>query len=102
MKSKFRVCEIWALNLATMVKKFSLSEVFIIAKEEGIKNAYQSDTMNSNNNGHEVEVAIDLLNIAITFQAIPNLVLTTSINAFEPIAHFYVEMPESPTTPTNN
>jgi len=50
-----------------MVGKFGMNEVFIIAKEEGIENAYQSNTMNSNNNGYEAKVAIDLLNIAITF-----------------------------------
>ncbi len=34
------VCRIWLLNLATMVGKFALSEVFTIVKEEGAKDAY--------------------------------------------------------------
>jgi hypothetical protein len=55
--------------------------------------------MNSSNNGDEVEVAINLSNIASTFKVVPNLALTTSINAFEPIVRFYVEMPQNPTTP---
>jgi hypothetical protein len=37
IKSKFRVCKIWPLNLVTMVGKFSPNEVFTIAKEEGKK-----------------------------------------------------------------
>jgi hypothetical protein len=40
IKSRFRVCRIWPLNLATMVGKFALSEVFTIVKEEGAENAY--------------------------------------------------------------
>jgi len=43
-----------------------------------------------------------LLNITNTFQAILNLAPTTSTNAFEFVVHFYVEMPQSPTTQTNN
>jgi len=42
------------------------------------------------------------LNITNTFQAILNLAPTTSTNAFEFVVHFYVEMPQSPTTQTNN
>jgi hypothetical protein len=38
IKLGFMVYWIWPLNLATMVGKFGLSEVFIGAKEEGAKN----------------------------------------------------------------
>jgi hypothetical protein len=43
-----------------------------------------------------------LFNIASIFQSILSLASTTSTNAFEHIARFYVEMPQSPTTPANN
>jgi hypothetical protein len=84
IKSRFMVCRIWPLNLATMVGKFALSEVFTIVKEEGVENAYQSNATNFSNSGDKVEVAIDLLNITNIFQAIPNLAPTTSTNASEP------------------
>jgi len=85
-----------------MFGKFVLSEVFTIIKEEGAENAYQSNATNFSNSGDKVEVAIDLLNITNIFQAILNLAPTTSTNASEPDIFFYVEMPQSPTTPTNN
>jgi hypothetical protein len=40
IKSRFKVYEIWLLNLATMVEKFNPNEVFITTKEEGSENAY--------------------------------------------------------------
>jgi hypothetical protein len=85
-----------------MVGKFGPSEVFIVVEKEGAINAYQLDATDSNNNRDEIEATINLLNIASIFQAILNLVPTTSTNAFEPIVCFYVEMPQNPTTPTNN
>jgi hypothetical protein len=62
----FRVCGIWPLNPTIMVGNFDPNEVFIVAKD-GEENAYQLDATNSNNSGDEVEVAINLLNIANTF-----------------------------------
>jgi hypothetical protein len=90
-------------SCATMVGKFGPSEVFTIVEEEGAENAYQSNaTINSNNNGDEVEVAIDLLNIAGTFQAIFTPTPSTLVGPFELSPRFYVEMPPNPPTPTNN
>jgi nitrate reductase NapE component len=40
INSRFRVYGIWPLNLAAMVGKFGLSEVFIVVEEEGAENAY--------------------------------------------------------------
>jgi hypothetical protein len=37
MKSGFKVCNIWPLNLASMVRKFGPNEMFTIIEEEGIK-----------------------------------------------------------------
>jgi hypothetical protein len=42
------------------------------------------------------------LNIVGIFQVVINLAPTTSINPFEHAIHFYVEMPQNLTTPTNN
>jgi hypothetical protein len=42
------------------------------------------------------------LNIVNIFQIVFNLAPTKSTNTFELATHFYVEMPQSPTTPTNN
>jgi hypothetical protein len=43
-----------------------------------------------------------LLNIASTFQTVFHLALTTSTNTFKLAIHFYMEMPQSLTTPTSN
>jgi hypothetical protein len=40
LKSRFRVCKIWPLNLLAMVGKFGLSKVFIATKKERTENAY--------------------------------------------------------------
>jgi hypothetical protein len=51
------------------------------------------------NNNNEVEVVIELLNIAGTFQTkLP----TTPNCPPSPLPHYYVEMPNSPGTITNN
>jgi hypothetical protein len=42
------------------------------------------------------------LNITSIFQTISNPAPTTSTNAFKLDICFYMEMPQSPTTPTNN
>jgi hypothetical protein len=42
------------------------------------------------------------LNITGTFQVVFNPIPTTSTSPFEPSSHFYVEMPQSFATPTNN
>jgi hypothetical protein len=70
--------------------------------DEAKENAYQSNATYFNNNGDEAKVAIDLLTIVSTFQAIPKLVPTTSTNTFEPTTRLYVEMSQSPTTPIKN
>jgi hypothetical protein len=72
-------------------------------RRRGAKNAYQSDvTKDFSNSGDEAEVAIDLLNIAGNFQVVPTPTPTTSTSPSKPFARFYVEMPFSPPTPTNN
>jgi hypothetical protein len=43
IKLRFKVCRIWPLNPIAMVGKFGPNKVFITTKEEGEKNAYQSD-----------------------------------------------------------
>jgi hypothetical protein len=40
IKSGFKVCEIWPLNLIAMVGKVGPNEVFTISKEEGTNNSY--------------------------------------------------------------
>jgi hypothetical protein len=55
-----------------------------------------------NKSRDEAKTTIDLLNIVSIFQAILDLIPTTSTNTFEPSSHFYVEMPQIFATPTNN
>ncbi len=43
-----------------------------------------------------------MLNIVSIFQAVLDPIPTTSTSPFEPSSHFYVEMPQSFATPTNN
>jgi hypothetical protein len=83
-----------------MVGNFDPNEVFIVVKD-WVENANQLDVTNFNNSGDEAEVATNLLNIANIFYIVLNLILTTSINTFEPTTYFYVVMPQNPTTPTN-
>jgi hypothetical protein len=45
IKLGFKVYGIWPLNLITMVGKFGPNKVFITTKEEGEKNAYQSNAI---------------------------------------------------------
>ncbi len=79
IKSRFKVCEIWSLNLAAIVGKFGPNDVFIAIEKEITKSAYQLDVAKySSNNGNEVEVATNLLNIASIFQMVPTLAPTTS------------------------
>jgi hypothetical protein len=42
------------------------------------------------------------LNIVGIFQVVPNLASTTSTNPSKLVVHFYVQMPQSLATPTNN
>jgi hypothetical protein len=82
--------------------KFGSNEVFTIVEEKRVENPYQSNATDYGNNGNEAKTATDLFNIRRIFQAVLNPTTTTSTNASKPIARFYVEMPQSPTTPTNN
>jgi len=50
----------------------------------------------------EDEVAIDLFNIARTFQGVAIVICTKVKCLFSSIPHYYVEMPCSLTTPTTN
>jgi hypothetical protein len=94
---------IWPLNIIALVLKIGPSEVFSIIEEEESENAYQPYAIeDSSNNGDEVEVATNLLNIVGTFQIIYSLVPTTLMGPFEPSTHFYVEIPLNPPTPIDN
>ncbi len=65
--------------------------MFITIEKEGVENAYQSNaTKDSTNNGDEIEVAIDLLNIVGNFQVVLTHVPTTSTSPSKPSACFYV------------
>jgi len=59
-------------------------------------------TKDSRNNEGEAKATIDLLNIVGNFQIVPTPTPNTSTSPSKPFVHFYVEMPLSPPTPTNN
>jgi hypothetical protein len=58
--------------------------------------------MQTNNSENEAEVAIDLLNIAGTFQEVAIVIHIEVECPSSPTFHYYVEMPCNPTTPTTS
>ncbi len=84
-----------------MVGKFGPSDVFITTKEEEHENSYHLNAIDESNN-NEAETTIELLNIVGTFQA--TILTTPSMSncPSSPMSCYYVEMPHSFATPTNN
>ncbi len=83
--------------------KFGPNEVFTIVKEEDPGNSYHLDAMvQTSDSEDEAEVAIDLLNIARTFQGVVIVIRTKIECPSSSSPHYYVEMPCSPTTPITN
>jgi len=72
-------------------------------RNEDLGNSYHLNAiMKTNDNEDEVEVAIDLLNIAGTFQGIFIVICTKVEYPSSPTPRYYVEMPCSLTIPTTN
>ncbi len=79
------------------------NKVFTIVEEEDHGNSYHLDvTMQTCDNEDEVEVAINLFNIARTFQGVAIVICTKVECPSSSIPHYYVEMPCNLTTPTTN
>jgi len=65
-KLRFRVSQIWRLNLVAIVGKFGPSDVFIVVEEEEHELSYHSNSIYESNN-NEAKTTTKLLNITRTF-----------------------------------
>jgi hypothetical protein len=83
--------------------KFGPNEVFTTREEEDLGNPYNLNVIaQTNNSEDEAEVAIDLLNIAGTFQRVVIVTRTKVECPFSPTPCYYVEMPCNLVAPTTN
>jgi len=90
------------LNPIAVVGKFGPSEMFITTKKENCENSYQSNVTNEfNNNGDEVKVAIEMLNIVGIFQPMSTTIPICKCSS-SPTTDYYVEMSHISTTPKTN
>jgi hypothetical protein len=84
-----------------MVGKFGPSDVFTAIEKKGHENSYHLNAIDESSN-NETEVAIELLNIVRTFQTTVIVTPVMSNCPSSPMSCYYVEMPHSFATPTNN
>jgi hypothetical protein len=69
LKEKLKVYGIWPLDPTTIIGKFGLGEIIIVAKKEDHENSYLSYATNeSNYTKDEIEATTKLLSIVGTFR----------------------------------
>ncbi len=102
-KHKIKVYNFWNLTIESYSHgwKFGQSDVFTTIEEEEHENSYHLNVIDESSN-NESEAVIELLNIIETFQVIVLAIPSMSNCPSSPMFCYYVEMPHSLVTPTNN